>query len=120
MGASLASGLVRLEYRLGGFSDLERQLLTLRRLLALRASGSFSGALYPPWTRARRHVLMLRVHDALAAGASQRDIAAILLSREARCARWRVEAPTLRSRVQRLARGARAFAGDGYLTLLCA
>jgi hypothetical protein len=118
MGASLASGPVRLEYRLAGFSGLEHQLLTLRRLLALWAGGNFSGALYPPWPRAKRHVLMLRAHDALAAGASQRDIAATLLSREAQRARWRVEAPTLRSRVQRLVRGARTLAGDGYLTLL--
>jgi hypothetical protein len=118
IGSSLASGPVRLDYRLAGFSGLEPRLLVLRRLLALWARGTLAGPLYPFWPRAGRHVLLLRAHDALAAGASQREIAAILLSREARQERWRVEAPTLRSRVQRLVRGARGLGGDGYLSLL--
>jgi len=118
IGASLVSGPVRLHYRLTGFSGLDRSLLVLRQLLALWASGTFQTSLYPPWTKAARAILLLRTHDALTAGVSQREIAATLLSREAREDRWRIEAPTLRSRVQRLVRGARALAGDGYLSLL--
>lgn len=61
---------------------------------------------------------MLRAHDALAAGASQREIAAVLLDEEALAPRWRVEAPSLRSKVQRLVRSARAMADGGYRLIL--
>lgn len=61
---------------------------------------------------------MLRAHDAMASGATQREIAAKLLSVEAEEARWRVSVPTVRSRVQRLVRNTRAMAAGGYLSLL--
>ena len=63
-------------------------------------------------------MLLLRAHDALAAGADQRDIAEALLSREAAQPKWRVGAPSLRSRAQRLVRGARLMAAGGYRELL--
>jgi hypothetical protein len=61
---------------------------------------------------------MLRAYDGIVAGAAQREIAALLLSSEAGRERWRVEAPTVRLRVQRLVRSARAMAAGGYLSLL--
>lgn len=118
LSGSLKEGPVRLRYRLAGFACAERPLLTLRRLLALWRTGRFSKALHPIETRAGRFVLMLRAWDADASGATQREIAAELLSAEAGEARWRVSAPTVRSRVQRLVRNARAMAAGGYLSLL--
>lgn len=115
---SLKAGPVRLEYLLAGFASAEKPLLTLRRLLAIRRTGRFSAALHPGDVRARRFVLLLRAHDALACGATQRDIAAELLSGEAEENRWRVRAPTLRSRVQRLVRSARSMAAGGHVSLL--
>lgn len=115
---SLRQGPVRLEYRLSGFASAGRPLLTLRRLLTLWRTGRFSSGLHPVEARAGRSVLILRAHDALASGATHREIATELLSAEAGEARWRVGAPTVRTRVQRLVRNARAMAADGYVSLL--
>lgn len=118
LSGSLMRGPVRLQYRLSGFGSVERPLLTLRRLLALWRTSRFSVGLHRVEARAGRFVLMLRASDALASGARQREIAAELLSAEAGDARWRVGAPTVRSRVQRLVRNARAMAAGGYVSLL--
>lgn len=118
LSGSVRRGPVRLHYRLAGLASAEGPLLALRRLLALWRTGRFSAQLHPVEARAARFVLMLRVHDALASGATQREIAAGLLSAEAGEARWRVRAPTVRSRVQRLVRSARFMAAGGYRALL--
>ena len=115
---TLGSGPVLLRYRLAGMSRLEAPLLVLRQVLALWRTGQFSRVLHRPEQRAMRWIMLLRTHDALAAGASQRDIAVALLGREAADRRWRVEASSLRSRAQRLVRDARRMAGGYYLTLL--
>ena len=115
---SLKGGCVQLHYRLAGLAGAEAPLLALRRFLALWRTGRFSAGLHPAGARAGRNVLMLRAYDALMSGATQREIAAELLSGEAGEDRWRVRAPTVRSQVQRLVRGARAMAAGGYLTLL--
>jgi hypothetical protein len=118
LAGSLAKGPVRLRYLLAGLASVERPLLTLRRLLAICRTGRFSPSLHPVEARTRRFVLMLRANDALASGATQREIAAELLSVEAWEDRWRVGAPTLRTQVQRLARSARVMASGGYVSLL--
>lgn len=115
---TLSLGPVRLAYRLSGLASAEKPLLALRRLLALSGSGGFSRALHPRSARARRWVAMLRAHDALLAGAGQREIAALLLSGAAgeRC--WRTRSPSIRLQAQRLVRSARAMAAGAYLELL--
>jgi hypothetical protein len=115
---SVHAAPVQLRFLIAGLEAAERPLLTLRRLLALCRGGRFSPALHPPDTRTGRFVLMLRAHDALADGATQREIAATLLSVEAAAERWRVSAPTLRARAQRLVRAARFMAAGGYRSLL--
>lgn len=115
---TLRSGPVMLRYRLAGLAGLDAPLLALRQLLALWRAGDFSRALHPPERRAARWVLLLRASDALAADASQREIAARLLGAAAGERRWRVEAPSLRSRAQRLVRQARRMAAGGYRELL--
>ena len=115
---SLARGPANLRYRLAGLASAERPLLTLRRFLALCRTGGFCRSLHPKEPRAKRWVLMLRASDALAAGTDQREMAAILLSAEAGGPRWRTQAPSLRSRVQRLVRSARGAEEGGFWTLL--
>lgn len=107
-----------LRFTIDGIASARPPLLTLRRFVALCASGRFAASLHPRETRARRWTLMLRVLDALGAGASQRDIASQLLRPGGAGARWRSEDPSLRSRVQRLVRSARAMAAGGYRGLL--
>lgn len=114
LAGTVTGGPVQLRYLLTGLEAAERPLMTLRRLLALQRTGRFSCSLHRPERRARRWILMLRAHDALAAGADQREIAAALLSRAAGERRWRSGAPSLRSQVQRLVRGARHMASGGY------
>lgn len=111
-------GPMLLHYRLAGFASAEKPLLALRRLTSLRRTGGFSRMLHAPEVRARRWVLLLRVHDALQAGADQRRIAGELLSSVASEAKWRSEAPSLRSQVQRLVRNAKSMAAGGYRRLL--
>ena len=118
LAGTIADGPAELRYRLAGLASSERTVLTLRRLLALWRAGRFCRSLHPDEARARRWLLMLRAHDALAAGANQRAIAAELLGSGAARERWRVEAPSLRSQVQRLVQGARHLARGGFWDLL--
>lgn len=118
LAGTVTAGPARLRYLLSGFAAAERPLMTLRRLMALQRAGRFSRSLHRPERRARRWVLMLRAHDAIAAGSDQREIAAALLSRTARELRWRSVTPSLRSQVQRLVRASRQMATDGYRELL--
>jgi hypothetical protein len=113
---SLLDGPVRLAYHLAGFAALDGPLVTLHALVRLRRSGRLPRP--RARSRNRRLVLLLRAFDALEAGASQREIAAVLLSAEAVQMRWRTEAPSLRLQAQRLARGARTMARGGYRLLL--
>lgn len=118
LSGTVAGGPAELRYRLAGLTSAERPLLTLRRLLALWRTGRFCRSLHSSEARARRWLLMLRAHDALAAGADQREIAAVLLSADAAEPRWRNRSPSIRSQVQRLVRGARRMGSGGYVELL--
>lgn len=118
---SLASGdPVLLQYSLSGLvgAATESRLMPLRRLVGLCRTGRFLPALFPRDPRAARLIEALRVHDALAAGASQRDIAAHFFGSERVPGDWRVASDSLRSRVRRLIREARRMAGGGYRILL--
>ena len=117
-GARLGSSPVRLSFELGGIRSLERPLLVLRRLRSFVPRGRFAASLHPPFQQARRLVTLLRAFDALEAGASQADIAAQILSNTLQRRRWRVQSPSLRSRAQRLAQGARRMADGQFWRLL--
>ena len=109
---------VPLAYRLQGLGRAEAPLHTLRRLLSFNRSGRFLSSLHPREARSRRWVLALRAWDALQEGAEQREIARVLLGPWAGERDWRIQDPSLRSRVQRLVRLARSMAGGGYRALL--
>jgi hypothetical protein len=115
---TIRTGPARLHYELAGFTNLDPKLMVLRRLAAYRKSGCLGPGLFRPETRAARLILLLRASDALRAGASQREIAAELLDADAQAARWRVDLPSTRSRVQRLARRARSMTANGHVELL--
>jgi hypothetical protein len=117
-GSSVASAPARLSYRLAGVRRIERPLLVLRRLHSLVSRRAFSSSLYPPVCRARRLVALLRAFDALRAGATQAEIAAVLLRPHLERHRWRVHSPSLRSQAQRLVQCAARFANGGFWTLL--
>lgn len=84
-------------------------LVALSRLIALAREGRWRRSHFPAEQRARRWGQVLRVHDALLAGASQRDIADALFG-TAGIANWRVNAAPWRRRSQRLVEAARRAA----------
>ncbi|HEY9553150.1 DNA -binding domain-containing protein [Allosphingosinicella sp.] len=114
-GSLLAGEPVILHYRLAGLGDAEPKLLPLRRLIALVRHRRFLRTLIVPDVQMRRHLLALRVHDALSAGASQREIADVLFGSPTGSSD---RADSLRSRVRRLARESRRLATGGWRTLM--
>ena len=108
---------VLLHYRLRGIATLEPKLLPLHRLVDLYRRRRFSVSLYPRERRIERWMLALRVHDAVAAGATQREIARVLFGRDP-AEPDAVEGDSLRSRVRRLVREARRLATGGYRGLM--
>ena len=115
---TIVGGPVLLRHRLAGIASLERPLLLLRGLSMVWRTGGFPQSLFPRERRARRWIALLRTADALAGDASQREIAAALLGAAADNARWRVNAPSLRSAAQRLVRASGAMRAGGWRRLL--
>lgn len=109
---------VLLHFRLKGILSSQQRVLPLRRFLDLCRRRQFSRSLFPPDPQIARLVDMLRVHDALGQGASQRDIGAALFG-DARVAKdWTGSSDSLRSRVRRLVREAGCMARGGWRQLM--
>jgi hypothetical protein len=109
---------VLLRYRLHGTVSADRGLLPLRRLLHLFRHRRFADTLFPREPRMARWLTVLRVHDALMDGASQREIGRALYG-AARVQRdWEGPSDSLRSRVRRLVGEARTMAQGAYRQLL--
>ncbi|GGD84395.1 hypothetical protein GCM10011515_00180 [Tsuneonella deserti] len=109
---------VLLHYRLHGTVSAERRILPLRRLLDLCRHRRFARALFPRERRMERLLTVLRVHDALADGASQREIGTALFGEDHVHRDWSERSDSLRSRVRRLVHEARVTARGGYRQLL--
>lgn len=109
---------VLLRYRLHGLASAETRLLPLRRLLDLCRHRRFARTLFPRDPRIARGLEMLRVHDALSSGASQREIGEALFGAERVREDWSNGSDSLRSRVRRLVREARDMARGGYRQLM--
>ena len=77
-GSLADAGPVRLHFLVAGVAGVEAQLITIQRLLALGRQGGLVAKLFPVEAGWRRRIEALRVADARAAGASYRDIAAVL------------------------------------------
>lgn len=112
-GGSLTDGPAALRWQIDGLLDAGPQLLALRQLMALVRTGMFARSLHPRERRARRWIEMLRVHDAIAAGATHREIAGALFDVDVSGPGWRAVAGSWRLRVQRLAAGARGCIAMG-------
>jgi hypothetical protein len=92
--------------------------MTLRRLVSLLDRGSFPKSQFPREPRASRWLVALRAHDAVAAGASQREIAEVLFASLYRASGWKTDSDFLRLRVGRALRLARRMAAGEYRVLL--
>jgi hypothetical protein len=117
-GSLAENGLVLLEYRLVGLASAQSSASALRRFLQLAIHCRFGASFFPPEPQMARWTTLLRVSDALRAGASQREIARALFGEERVDQDWDGHSDSLRSRVRRLVRDARAMARGGYRFLL--
>ncbi len=94
-----------------------RWLPLVEKFLEIARSGGTSPSTSPRhW--ARRRILELRARDALACGASHRDLAAVLVDEDAMGPSWRVGLASVRSRAQRLAKAAMQMETGGWTALL--
>lgn len=115
---TLAGGHVRLHYLLSGFAGLEPRLLAARRLRALWERRRFVRALFPSMAGLPRRLEALRVADALADGASYREIACALFGEARVRAEWRAGSEFMLSRVRRRVAEAQRMTAGGWRDLL--
>lgn len=109
---------VRLQFRFEGMERAEAGVLPLQRLLSLHRNRRFGSMLYRRDPAVSRGIELLRAHDALRDGASLRDLACALVGSDVVEEDWNDPSDSLRSRIRRLARQARAMARGGYRDLL--
>lgn len=117
-GTMVEEGPTRLEYLLSGLTAVDAHVLTLRRTLGLWRTGRFAGTLYPTEPGLLRRLEALRVGDAIAAGASYREMAGALYGEAMVRSEWKGRSDFLMSRVRRRAVEARAMAAGGWRALL--
>lgn len=111
---TLLGGPVLLEHHLAGLDSAVPKIAAVRQLGALARFHNLPASLMPRERRAPRWVLELRTADALAAGASQQDMARQFFGRAVSGARWRLESASYRSRIRRLVRLARQYVDDPF------
>lgn len=115
---TLLDGPVQLRFDIGWSGVFEPAISTLRRLLNLCRSGEICPDRPVPDRMRCRALSMLRVHDALTAGASIRDVGVMLFGLARIEAEWRDPGESLKSQCRRLITSARAMAAGGYKDLL--
>lgn len=117
-GTLVEEGPARLDYLLSGLTRVDAPVLTLRRMLGLWRTGRFARLLYPTEPGLPRRLETLRVGDAIAAGASYREMAVALYGEGVVRSEWKGRSDFLMSRVRRRAAEARAMAAGGWRALL--
>jgi hypothetical protein len=117
-GSLARGGRVLFLYRLQGLASARARLLPMRRFLDLARHRRFTATLFPRDPYIDRCIRLLRVHDALAAGASQREIGEALFGAGHVARDWKGRSDSLRSRVRRLVRDAAGMAEGGYRSLM--
>jgi hypothetical protein len=115
---TILAGPIRLRFLIDGPAGAEPGVLALRRLLAVARHGRMIASLHPSDARMRRWLLALRVHDALADGATHREIANALYGPERVASCWNSRSDALQSRVRRTVASARNLADGAWRDLL--
>lgn len=111
---TLLGGPVILAHHLTGFESAVSKFTAVRQLGALARFQDLPASLRPREVRAPRWVLELRTADALAAGASQQEMARHFFGTAICASRWRLENASYRSRIRRLVRLARTYLDDPF------
>lgn len=118
IGGTIRDGPVLPVFQVRGLTSIEPKLLTLSRIGLVARLGLRAAPLWPPERRMPRWIEMLRVHDAVQDGASQREIGSVLFGAERIADDWQSGSGSLRSHVRRVIKLGRAMAGGGYRGLL--
>lgn len=116
-GSILGERPVKFRYLLSGIARAGPQLTTLNRLLALVRNGYFPKRYFPVDRAMARRVEALRTADALAAGASQREMAIALFGEQLVREEWNGRSDFLKSRVRRRIAEARRMSNGGWREL---
>jgi hypothetical protein len=93
-------------------------MLTVRQIAALSRSERLPTGLGARERMNGQWIALLRLHDGLAAGASQRELAVCLFGEDWVARGWKGDSDFLRSRLRRMASLQRRLVADGYLILL--
>jgi hypothetical protein len=109
---------VLLEFRLKGLTTTQARLAPIQRLVTLCRRGCFARSLFSNDPKMERWLTMLRVHDGLLEGATQRQIGESLYPEDRVMVGWNERNDFIRSRIRRLIRDARQMASGGYRRLL--
>lgn len=112
------NSLVVLTFSIEGTRAGMGQIESLRRAMSLIVRRRFPTSLFPEEPRAYRSLTLLRVHDALTEGASQRQIAAAFFGEERARQAWSSTSDSLRSQIRRMIVNARHMASGKYRSLL--
>jgi hypothetical protein len=105
-GATLLGGRFEPRFELAGLARLRRALRALERLRALATAPRMPVALRPDHAKADRWIAELRAADAMANGATTRDIAQALYGIDP-AGDWKIDQDSYRSRTRRLMRSVR-------------
>lgn len=114
----LSHGPVVLTFLIEGSRSASYKVMPLRRALEIITRGRFPAKMFPPQPRAQRALTLLRVHDAVADGATHREIAAALFGRGRTKLAWNGASDSLRSQVRRMVSAARELSSGGYQSML--
>lgn len=115
---TVREGAVDLRYLFTPDSDTEPAITTLRRFLCMLRTGNVPALPTDRGLATRRSIDAVRVHDALATGASIRDIAILLFGADRVRSEWHAPGEALKSQCRRLIAHARHMADGGYKALL--
>ncbi|WP_407695508.1 DNA -binding domain-containing protein [Sphingomonas psychrotolerans] len=106
------------QYRLHGIKRARHELASLRTFLRLCAGTKLPNASCSDVLKRERLITLLRVFDALSAGASQLEIAKSLYGEARAREEWRGPSDSMRLRVRRLIAQSRLLGRGGYKQLL--
>ena len=115
---SLLDGPVSLLFDLGSTGNVEPMIAALRRYVCLCRTGEFPAVRLHGNQRFRRQIQALRAHDALARGASIRDVGTMLFGSDRVRVEWPGPGEALKSHCRRLIALSRFMVSGGYRTLL--
>ena len=109
---------VLLNFRISGMMGARQKVAPLRQLVSVHRHRRFGNSVFPAEPRMKRWLTVLRVHDAIASGASHQDIGLAFYGRERVATGWDTGSDSLRSRIRRFASEASRMAAGGWRKLM--